>query len=40
MAERLAGIRPDATFVTMTDVGHYPMLEDPQAFTRAVVAAL
>jgi pimeloyl-ACP methyl ester carboxylesterase len=40
MAERLAGLRPDATFVTLEDVAHYPMLEAPDRFTAAVVAAL
>jgi pimeloyl-ACP methyl ester carboxylesterase len=40
MAERLAGLRPDATFVTLEDVAHYPMLEAPDRFTAAVVAVL
>ncbi len=34
MAERLAGLRPEATFVTFEDVGHYPMLEAPDRFTK------
>jgi pimeloyl-ACP methyl ester carboxylesterase len=40
MAERLAGLRPDATFVTLEHAAHYPMLEDPPAFTAAVLDAL
>jgi pimeloyl-ACP methyl ester carboxylesterase len=40
MAERLHGGRPDATLVRLRGVGHYPMLEAPDAFTSAVEHAL
>jgi pimeloyl-ACP methyl ester carboxylesterase len=36
MAECLHAARPDATTVRLRDVGHYPMLEAPDAFTSAV----
>lgn len=39
MAERLAASRPDATLVRL-DVGHYPMIESPEPFARAVTDAL
>jgi pimeloyl-ACP methyl ester carboxylesterase len=40
MAHRLAERRPDATLSVLEGVGHYPMLEAPERFTRAVVAGL
>jgi pimeloyl-ACP methyl ester carboxylesterase len=40
MAERLHEARPDAKLVRLRDVGHYPMLEAPDAFTSAVEHAL
>jgi pimeloyl-ACP methyl ester carboxylesterase len=40
MAERLHETRPDATIVRLRDVGHYPMLEAPDAFAAAVQHAL
>lgn len=40
MAERLAGVRPDASFVTLEDVAHYPMVEDPTGFGAAFVDAV
>jgi pimeloyl-ACP methyl ester carboxylesterase len=40
MAERLHDARPDATVVRLRDVGHYPMLEAPEAFAAAVEHAL
>jgi pimeloyl-ACP methyl ester carboxylesterase len=35
MAERLRAARPDATLVRLEGVGHYPMLEAPDAFVNA-----
>ncbi|MGQ0805580.1 MAG: alpha/beta fold hydrolase [Actinomycetota bacterium] len=40
MAERLHAARPDATLVRMEGIGHYPMLEAPDAFTAALEHAL
>jgi pimeloyl-ACP methyl ester carboxylesterase len=40
MAERLQEARPEATLVRLRDVGHYPMLESPAAFTAAVQHAV
>jgi pimeloyl-ACP methyl ester carboxylesterase len=40
MAERLHQARPDATLVRMHGVGHYPMLEAPEAFGAALEHAL
>jgi pimeloyl-ACP methyl ester carboxylesterase len=40
MAERLQETRPEATLVRLRDVGHYPMLESPAAFTAAVEHAV
>jgi pimeloyl-ACP methyl ester carboxylesterase len=40
MAERLQEARPDATLVRLRDVGHYPMLESPAAFTAALEHAV
>ncbi|HYF46219.1 MAG TPA: alpha/beta hydrolase, partial [Acidimicrobiales bacterium] len=40
MAHRLAERRPDATLTVLEGVGHYPMLEAPEAFTEAVRAGL
>lgn len=40
MAERLAERRPDARFVRLTGIGHYPMIEAPAAFADALRAAL
>ena len=40
MAERLREARPDATLVRLRGVGHYPMLEAPDAFASALAHAL
>ena len=40
MAHRLAERRPDATLRVLEGLGHYPMLEQPDAFTEAVLAGL
>jgi pimeloyl-ACP methyl ester carboxylesterase len=40
MATRLATVRADAPLVTLEDVGHYPMLEAPDRFARAVLELL
>lgn len=40
MAERLYAARPDATLVRLSGVGHYPMLEAPDAFGAALEHAL
>jgi len=39
MAERLHGMRADADLVRLEGIGHYPMLEEPDRFGRAVAAA-
>src|SRR5262249_7715010 len=40
MAERLHEARPDATLVRLRDVGHYPMLEAPDALAAALDHAI
>lgn len=40
MAERLVAARPDATLAWLPGAGHYPMVEDPEAFLAAVVPFL
>ena len=40
MTDRLREARPDLHLTTLDDVGHYPMIEDPDAFADAVLAAL
>jgi pimeloyl-ACP methyl ester carboxylesterase len=40
MATRLHDLRPEAPLVTLEDIGHYPMVEAPDAFTAAMLAAL
>lgn len=40
MAERLAAAAPAADLVTLEGVGHYPMIEVPQQFARAVTETL
>jgi pimeloyl-ACP methyl ester carboxylesterase len=40
MAERLCARRPDARLTWLHGVGHYPMLEAPEAFLRAVSSSL
>ena len=40
MVERLVGQRPNASVTRLTGVGHYPMVEAPEAFAAAVVAGL
>ena len=37
MAQKLLERRPDARLVTLEGVGHYPMLEAPEAFSAAVL---
>lgn len=40
MAERLHAARPDATLVRLSGVGHYPLLETPDAFGAALEHAI
>jgi pimeloyl-ACP methyl ester carboxylesterase len=40
MAERLAERRSDASLMRLEGIGHYPMVESPDAFADAVCAAL
>jgi pimeloyl-ACP methyl ester carboxylesterase len=40
MALRLREARPDARLTTLDDVGHYPMVEDPERFAEAVIGYL
>lgn len=40
MAERLHAARPDATLVRLEGIGHYPMIEAPDAFGAALEHAL
>lgn len=40
MADRLVAARPDATLAWVAGAGHYPMVEDPDAFLAAVVPFL
>jgi pimeloyl-ACP methyl ester carboxylesterase len=40
MATRLHKVRPDSQLLWLNEVGHYPMLEAPDAFSRAVDASL
>ena len=40
MAERLHAARPDTTLVRLEGIGHYPMLEAPDAFNAALEHAL
>jgi pimeloyl-ACP methyl ester carboxylesterase len=40
MADRLARVRPEATLVRLSGVGHYPMLEAPDSFNAALEHAL
>jgi len=40
MAERLVAARPDATLAWVAGAGHYPMLEDPEAFLAAAAPFL
>jgi pimeloyl-ACP methyl ester carboxylesterase len=40
MTDRLREARPDVDLVTLDDVGHYPMIEDPRAFADAVLRFL
>jgi len=37
IAERLAAIVPGAVLTWLDDLGHYPMLEDPERWSRAVL---
>lgn len=40
MADRLLAARPDATLAWVAGAGHYPMVEDPDAFLAAVLPFL
>jgi pimeloyl-ACP methyl ester carboxylesterase len=40
MTDRLLERRPETPRTTLTGVGHYPMIEDPEAFAAAVLAHL
>jgi pimeloyl-ACP methyl ester carboxylesterase len=40
MTDELLGKRPDATRTRLEGVGHYPMVEAPAAFGRAVLEGL
>jgi pimeloyl-ACP methyl ester carboxylesterase len=40
MTDRLLAARPDATLCTLDDVGHYPMVEAPDAFADACLELL
>lgn len=40
IAERLAGAIPGARFTWLDELGHYPMLEDPEAWSREVLRFL
>ncbi len=40
MAIRLHELRHEAPLVTLEDVGHYPMVEAPDRFATAMLAAL
>lgn len=40
MAHRLASVRADASLRMLPGVGHYPMIEDPDAFATATLAGL
>jgi len=40
MATRLHEIRSEAPLVTLEDIGHYPMVEAPERFSTAMLAAL
>jgi pimeloyl-ACP methyl ester carboxylesterase len=40
MVDTLVAARPDATVTRMADVGHYPMVEAPARFLRAVLEGL
>jgi len=40
MAHRLADVRPDAPVTVLDGIGHYPMVEAPDAFAAAVLAHL
>jgi pimeloyl-ACP methyl ester carboxylesterase len=40
MARRLHQARPDASLAVLDDVGHFPMVESPREFERAVLRGL
>ena len=40
MTDRLREARADLELVTLDDVGHYPMVEAPDAFSEAVLRFL
>ena len=40
MVDRLVEARPDTKLIRLADVGHYPMVESPDAFADGVRALL
>ena len=40
MAQRLHDTRPDSRLTWLDDIGHYPMIEAPDSFSRALVSSL
>lgn len=40
MADQLVRVRPDTPLLTLDGIGHYPMLEAPERFARAVLGLL
>jgi pimeloyl-ACP methyl ester carboxylesterase len=40
MARKLHQARPDASLTVLDDVGHFPMVESPREFEKAVLRGL
>ncbi|MEY2468921.1 MAG: hypothetical protein QOF21_1619, partial [Actinomycetota bacterium] len=40
MTDKLLEVRPDATRITLDDVGHFPMLETPERCASAIASLL